>query len=444
MPANRRSLAAALPSPRVAKFPVRRGGLSAVLALSLFGLSAVAITAAAPITPLAPKVSSVKDAFRDLNDDRIPDRLGETVLLEGILTSDPIAVGKSGTLANLQDATGGVALLARNPAVLTPQFRRGDRVLVRGKIDHSKGTEQLAIESIQRRSRGPLPPPRDVLAADLAGERFSGQLVKVEGRLEVPGGRFSTNRETVLKDRSGQIEVAIPERLLTNLRFAERLTQGGNIELIGIAGQYKEEPPYNSGYRLVPRDGDDFRFTPRLPFLAIAMTLASLVLIGGGYSLWSRRRTAEARAREMLVLTQNLQRSEKALRESEARLRLIIDQVPAVLWTTDLDLRFTSATGAGLATMGLKPDQLVGRTIAEHFQSNDAACPLVAAHRRVIAGESATYETLWARRTCECHLEPLHDGEGRCVGAIGLALDITERKQTEEALRQSEAQFRHS
>ena len=54
-------------------------------------------------------------------------------------------------------------------------------------------------------------------------------------------------------------------------------------------------------------------------------------------------------------------RAEEKLRDSEARARVLIEQLPAVLWTVDTDLRFTSMLGAGLTRLGLKPNQLVGR-----------------------------------------------------------------------------------
>src|SRR5262249_28030241 len=38
---------------------------------------------------------------------------------------------------------------------------------------------------------------------------------------------------------------------------------------------------------------------------------------------------------------------EHALRESEARLRLMVGQLPVMLWTTDTNLRFTSNSGKG-------------------------------------------------------------------------------------------------
>src|ERR1019366_7628580 len=60
-----------------------------------------------------------------------------------------------------------------------------------------------------------------------------------------------------------------------------------------------------------------------------------------------------------IALSIERKRSEERARESEARLRVLIEQLPAVLWTVDKNLRFTSALGAGLARLGLKPNQIV-------------------------------------------------------------------------------------
>ena len=48
---------------------------------------------------------------------------------------------------------------------------------------------------------------------------------------------------------------------------------------------------------------------------------------------------------------------------------MLIEQLPAVLWTVDKNLRFTSALGAGLARLGLKPNQLVGMSLSEYFET---------------------------------------------------------------------------
>ena len=45
-------------------------------------------------------------------------------------------------------------------------------------------------------------------------------------------------------------------------------------------------------------------------------------------------------------------------------LRKVMEQIPAIVWTTDHDLRFTSSKGTDLVHLGLKPDQVVGVALA--------------------------------------------------------------------------------
>ena len=127
-------------------------------------------------------------------------------------------------------------------------------------------------------------------------------------------------------------------------------------------------------------------------------------------------------------------RHREDLRKSEARLRVMVEQMPAVLWTTDAELRFTSSLGAGLAGLGLRPNQAMGTTLHEYFSTDDDEFPPIAAHRRALGGDTATYEIEWSGRAFHSHVEPLRDVEGHIVGTIGVALDVTEGKRTDALL----------
>jgi two-component system cell cycle sensor histidine kinase/response regulator CckA len=132
-------------------------------------------------------------------------------------------------------------------------------------------------------------------------------------------------------------------------------------------------------------------------------------------------------------------RAEDALRQSETRLRVAIQQVPAVLWTTDEDLRFTSSLGAGLSALGLAPNQVVGLSLEQHLGAGSTA---LASHRLALQGESMGYEYEMEGRVFTVHLEPLREPGGAVRGVVGIALDITEARQADQALRESEARLR--
>jgi diguanylate cyclase (GGDEF)-like protein/PAS domain S-box-containing protein len=124
--------------------------------------------------------------------------------------------------------------------------------------------------------------------------------------------------------------------------------------------------------------------------------------------------------------------AEEALRESATRLRILIEQMPAVLWTTDARLRFASIQGAGLAAMGLQAGEVEGKRLLDFYPEGSGGQALQA-HQRALRGESVAYEQRWQGRVFESHVEPLRDTGDRIVGCI--ALDVTDRKQAEERMR---------
>jgi len=134
--------------------------------------------------------------------------------------------------------------------------------------------------------------------------------------------------------------------------------------------------------------------------------------------------------------------AEEALWESERRLRVVVDQVPAVLWSVDRQLRFTLSIGGALPGLGLRPNQVVGRTVFEYFQTEDRGYPPIAAHLRALHGEPSRYAAVWAGQTFESYVEPLRDSSGAITGVIGVALDTSERTRAEGEIREAEARYR--
>jgi PAS domain S-box-containing protein len=137
-------------------------------------------------------------------------------------------------------------------------------------------------------------------------------------------------------------------------------------------------------------------------------------------------------------MLEDLEKSQIERHEGRARLSVMIERMPAVLWTTDKELRYTSSMGAGLDSLGVKSGGLTGKTLNEYFQTDDPQHPSINAHWRALAGESLTYELHWQKRIFESHVRPLRGTDGEIIGVIGVALDITDRKQLADQLRQSQ------
>jgi len=133
--------------------------------------------------------------------------------------------------------------------------------------------------------------------------------------------------------------------------------------------------------------------------------------------------------------------AEAHLVDRESRLRLILDQIPAIVSTLDRNLVFTSTQGAGLAA--IPPDAvaaMVGRTLAEVIGGDETSLPVVQA-RKVLTGVPATYEWTWEGRTYENRMEPLRD-DGNVAGVVNLGLDVTEKRRADEALHASREELR--
>ncbi|MBV9887891.1 MAG: diguanylate cyclase, partial [Acidobacteria bacterium] len=119
----------------------------------------------------------------------------------------------------------------------------------------------------------------------------------------------------------------------------------------------------------------------------------------------------------------------------ETHAKLLIDQMPMVVWTTDKELRITSCLGARLGGAKIRNEELPGKSVYEYLKCSDRHTTPIVQHYEALRGVPSQFEYRRNSRTFELHLEPLRAPSGEIIGCIGAGLDITERKKSEEKIQ---------
>ena len=137
--------------------------------------------------------------------------------------------------------------------------------------------------------------------------------------------------------------------------------------------------------------------------------------------------------------------AEAALQKTETFLRMVLSNAPITLFTIDEQGRFTLSEGKGLERVGLAPGENVGTSALSLF----GPMPFVECSgkvttgediiRRVLAGETVNAIDELRGVQFDNYIGPMRDAEGKVIGIVGVATDITERKRAENELEHSRA-----
>lgn len=148
------------------------------------------------------------------------------------------------------------------------------------------------------------------------------------------------------------------------------------------------------------------------------------------------------------VLAYRLARRTQELTSYGARLRTLLNTIPDLVWLKDPDglylacnpgfEKFLGAREADI--LGKADDRFVSVDLAKSSRDKDRAA--IAAGGPSVNEEWVTFASDGHRALLETIKTPVNDAAGRLLGVLGIARDITERKQAEQAVRESEGRYR--
>jgi len=155
-------------------------------------------------------------------------------------------------------------------------------------------------------------------------------------------------------------------------------------------------------------------------------------------------RVGEPQERQVAVLFNNIterKRAEEELRESEARLRAILDNSPGMVFLKDAEGRYLHVNRQFERVFHMTREQVVSRTDEAIFAPEQAAAFRANDLKVLKAGVPIELEEVALHddgpHTSIVSKFPLYGGDGKLYALCGITTDITERKRAEDALRRA-------
>ena len=188
----------------------------------------------------------------------VPVNMDSVYTVAGIVTSSN-QFGNSGP-ASIQDSTAGISIYSSEFA---NGVSIGDSIMITSSITHYNGLTQFSYgtgSSFTVLSSGNAIDTIVVTLSDIANQAWNGveiyesRLVRVNGVTINGSGYFEGNKNYTITDASGSLELRIDKDVSS---LVGSPIPSGEVDLIGVVGQYKYSAPYNSGYQILPRSIDD-------------------------------------------------------------------------------------------------------------------------------------------------------------------------------------------
>jgi PAS domain S-box-containing protein len=138
-------------------------------------------------------------------------------------------------------------------------------------------------------------------------------------------------------------------------------------------------------------------------------------------------------------------RAEEALRTSENYYRTLIENIPQRIFLKDKNSVYISCNKNYADDLGIKPDEITGKTDFQFFPREFAEKYIADDKRIMEKGKTEELEEKYLREAKETFVQtiktPVRDEKGNAVGIFGIFWDITARKQAEKEKKEMQARL---
>ncbi|WP_213603059.1 sensor domain-containing phosphodiesterase [Pseudoxanthomonas japonensis] len=126
------------------------------------------------------------------------------------------------------------------------------------------------------------------------------------------------------------------------------------------------------------------------------------------------------------------------------QLEALYASAPLGLCFIDSSMRCLAANDAFCRMIGKRPDEVMGRTVSEVYDTEDVSLMGAAIERLMLNGKEEPPEVQFpgSRETYLVYPHPVTDEAGSPIGLSIVSMDITQRKKAEQALNEREEQYR--
>jgi len=167
-----------------------------------------------------------------------------------------------------------------------------------------------------------------------------------------------------------------------------------------------------------------------------------------GRQVWARFMLSNGERGQLLAVVEDIdarKRAEERVRQSANQVSLVMNAAPVPIAYVDKNLRYRLVNKAYAKRFDLTPEECIGRHTTE-VAGTDAMGPFKPHIDAALAGQSVEFEVeaqyAQGMRVMHGHYEPEFDASGQVAGFVAVVSDVTERRLTEERLRESEERFR--